>query len=761
MMSGAPTQSTKEQPPSQSDSLDADRRSQTVGTGATYFPEKTSGESQVAMVGGLSGHDSVADVVKMGQLHSKGSHMKVDASCRLQDIETPDSYFHISASYDSLLSSKGIHQDLEGQRHTNVSEIIQQSRDIISQQDYENKWPMIKQQTAVNRSSTLNIPTASDVGLLPHHTYSLSDDTKLHKNCQSKDVQVSQSSVDSYIVESNSPSSNMVDTYGSRSDSPCNDGSLKDMISYGSSRCINELLKGKGSDSAPLNLNDEISSSAVSLQQLSLGEDIKAAPLPEDRSNMQDIAAGCENSSFTELSCPLVSDPLKSNLEVTAMDDGSSILFGSLSGEELRFMSAAHPSTGNVWHQDLPEVLQPESSRQNINEFYSHGHDFNPLKSLSTFSSKNIQEPNFPPTLVIEPQDRDLTQDLQPIKLPSLEEILASITSDFDGLNSSFAEAPPSPSRHGDILCGVNSTTPMNEIANSGFFSGMSLPLGHAPPQNLSAHSLSSNLTAFPTGPQPYIHTRSAINQAYQDSSTYNDPSEGMTYNYQKIEGIPSFSSPLSNAKVFGYGHVGNPTNFAGSFVNNLPTTPNAAAAGYDDRLNVQHVQQNDGFSSRGHVAGLRALPLVPDNRYNLLSHGQLLSTPQEEGQSLVQYQHDQQRPTYYQHGQLYPTYPHQYGQPRSAYNQLYGQPRPAYHHQHGQLLPTYYQLYGQPYHPYHQHGQPRPTDHQQRPSHYPFQQQQQQQQSQGYGARGSTDIDNSQQSSNDPPNFNDDNFQG
>lgn len=117
-------------------------------------------------------------------------------------------------------------------------------------------------------------------------------------------------------------------------------------------------------------------------------------------------------------------------------------------------------------------------------------------------------------------------------------------------------------------------------------YSQPTLPLGE-----------SANMIGYPSMPRSQTYVPSALQQAYQGSSTYHDSVAGMNYNLSQYRNGATMSSlPLSNDNNSAYrSFVGNSNNIPGNFLHNMSTSPTRSAVGYNDLL---HYQYRDGNSS-------------------------------------------------------------------------------------------------------------------------------------------------------------------
>ncbi|XP_058009221.1 uncharacterized protein LOC110671390 isoform X3 [Hevea brasiliensis] len=559
----------------------------------------------------------MADIIKMGWSDVPGSYSAAETSYAFQDTDARGSlHCCLKALHNSSPSPAPleIHQDLQCPHPANVSKTLHQSGTILNQHDFDDELPVIEQQASVSRSSILNSSTTSSIGMLPNQSHLLDDGIKLSKNCQ-PEVQVSDRNVSCKIpavncVKFDSPSSGQEKINSVGGASLCNDGSLRQL---GRESC-SHLYFANGS----AHLNDEVSSTAASLQQLSLEKEAKLVLTSEDDcavvfpNDMRTLGADCSHLSFgtyntgvhAASSGPLASNPSKSNMkEASSVIDRNSGYFGeSLCSEQVGCLSDAHQLNANVKNHNLSVSSQLELMRQN-NHKVNNGHDYTSPESVPDSCFKNIQGPSSPWSVVINPHARNLPplhRELQASSTPVPVDLLASAVQsvrDSDWAYSSFPGTLSLTSKFIDIVSSaVSPTVPMAEICSGSFsipkshsstLPGVAFGAGHVLPQHLMAHPQSTlsleeliSLSGYSAVPQTYPCTPTALQRAYQDSSAnisvLHDPLAGMKYHLQQLEGVsPRSSLPLSSANISGYGGLGNPTNLCGRFLNDLSTTPN------------------------------------------------------------------------------------------------------------------------------------------------------------------------------------------
>lgn len=234
-----------------SGSSNDDNGRQNVGTGGAISSfEQRFGDSQAPSFRGSSVHVSMADIVKMGRPHAWDSYMTDETSNTLQDTNARDSLHCFLKVFNDSSSSPSleVHRDMQCPHPASVSKTLHQSDNITNQHNFDGEWPAIEQQADVSRSSVLSSSTTSSIGMLTNQCHLFDDGINLPKISQ-PEVQVSERNVACKILGSNcvefdSPSNGWGKSTSARGASHSNDGSLKDMISYDSHGCINELREG-------------------------------------------------------------------------------------------------------------------------------------------------------------------------------------------------------------------------------------------------------------------------------------------------------------------------------------------------------------------------------------------------------------------------------------------------------------------------------------------------------------------------------------
>ncbi|XP_052306515.1 uncharacterized protein LOC7480725 isoform X5 [Populus trichocarpa] len=656
-----------EQPSSNNDSCNPDdsRQTKATGTGDTILSSaQLSSGTQAAWSGGTTGHVSMADIVRMGRPRSKGSQNMMDTSCTPQDV---------------------------------VPETIHESGVAASSHD---EWPVFEQQTAADHQL---------------------------EEVQASDRDAANKNPGSYCAESAFSCRGQENVNTVVGDSHRGDCLLKDKT-YDSRSCMDDHCEGTGSGfhlrfpncAAPL--NDEVSSAAVNLQQLSLGKEEPALPPSEDNhavvfpDYMQAFAADWSHLSFGTYKsgaynavsgASIASTPVKTNLEETSAAANSSStlckeirnpehLDEYLRDEQLRSISNTHRFTAGVGINNMHVYSQQELMRQNIHEV-SHRHKYTEPSSVPDSNFKKTQERDCPLSVRIHPQARNLSSlhmELQARATTIPMDMFASSIQSSRGSDyaSSFLGTQSMPSRFDSTVSSTgNPAISQSEIPSRVAFS---LPMSYSPtlpsanivpqttlPQhpstNLHNQSIVSleelaNLTGYPAMPRNYARNPSAFQQAYQDSTVFHDSLSNMGYSHAQYKtGVSRSNLPLSDVNISGYGGLGIPANFPGAVLQ--AAAPTGSAGGYDifhsqyqERNNFTTRQQNDGSS--------RTMAALLDNGYLSLT-GQ--------SQPLSEYPQGQQQRSH-DHRSLLHTRNYQQGQQLS---QDYGAPfhhANAYHSQAG-----------------------------------------------------------------------------
>ncbi|KAH8515577.1 hypothetical protein H0E87_004150 [Populus deltoides] len=686
-----------EQPSSNNDSCNPDdsRQTKATGTGDTILSSaQLSSGTQAAWSGG-TGHLSMADIVRMGRPRSKGSQ-NMDTSCTPQDV---------------------------------VPETIHESGVAASSHD---EWPVFEQQTAAGGLYNFNVSNSSSTDIFSNQSYFYGDGTNSNEDHQLEEVQASDRDAanknpGSYCAESAFSCRGQENVNTVIGDSHRGDCLLKDKT-YDSRSCMDDHCEGTGSGfhlrfpncAAPL--NDEVSSAAVNLQQLSLGMEEPALPPSEDNhavvfpDYMQAFAADWSHLSFGTYKSgaynavsggSIASTPVKTNLEETSAAANSSSalckeirnpehLDEYLRDEQLRSISNTHQFTAGVGINNMHVYSQQELMRQNIHEV-SHRHKYSHPSSVPDSNFKKTQERDCPLSVRIHPQARNLSSLHMELQASAttipVDMFASSIQSSRDSdYASSFLGTQSMPSRFDSTVSSTgNPAISQSEIPSRVAFS---LPMSYSPtmpganivpqttlPQHLSTnlHNQSivsleelANLTGYPAIPRNYARNPSAFQQAYQDSTVFHDSLSNMGYSHAQYKaGVSRSNLPLSDVNISGYGGLGIPANFPGAVLQ--AAAPTVSAGGYDifhsqyqERNNFTTRQQNDGSS--------RTMAALLDNGYLSLT-GQ--------SQPLSGYPQGQQQRSQ-DHRSLLRTHNYQQGQQLS---QDYGAPfhhANAYHSQAG-----------------------------------------------------------------------------
>ncbi|KAK0589325.1 hypothetical protein LWI29_012662 [Acer saccharum] len=696
-----------EKPLPHSDSSNADNRRQSTGASDTITSSmQPSSGLQPSWSGVSKGHVSMADIVKMGTQLSKGLQMSSEVSYAPQyDASSNLPHYCIKSSQISTTPDSEMHQDLYSYHPSNVSEIIHESGMTAGQHGFDNKWPVYEHQTAASGSSLFDASGAIDADVYSNQSSLHSDRAYMSRNSQSQELQVSERDVDSQNLNSNyngSDSAASRQIFVNSSGGASNDDSLKETSSYVSHSHMHNHQEGiSNSSDLPFpsysaSFSDDVlsavSSAAANLQQLNIGRVEPAKPLTEDNSAvvlpiyLQAFAADCSHLSFGTYKSGVASAPIapissnssKSDLEVSAVVDGSSALHwnirnsGYQDDEQLGFMHDTHRAAADSRKYESQVPSQQEFMKQDIPET-THGDQYMATSSVPDSSNKSTQQSNSNLAYARDPNAMNLPLPNEMLSyaksIPSPSGLLASTVQSLRARDSSpFLAAQPIPLKYSAAMPSLNSPISMSEVLNSSAYSlhppasqalpGSNLAKGNVLPQHLSVHPYAqpemslrelANMTGYPSMPQSQSYVPSALPQPYPDSSAFHDSRAGMNYNLSQYRsGAAMNSMHLPKGSNAGYGSfVGSSTNLPGSFLHNLSTSHTGTGASYEDLLrsqikdgNVIPQQQNSGFYGRDFGNSTRTMSALPESAYyNLLGQN-----PQHAG-----YQQSQQASQHYE----------------------------------------------------------------------------------------------------------------
>ncbi|KAL9394713.1 hypothetical protein Peur_013998 [Populus x canadensis] len=425
--------------------------------------------TQAACSGVTAGHVSMANIVRMGRPYNKGSQITSVTSYTPQDVvdSVSSSQYCRKPSCDSSPSPPVMHQGLQCSHPSQVAETIHDSHVSAS---FHDEWPVFDQQTAA-------------------------DGTNLTEDCQLEEVQVSESDAAnknpvSNCAESAFPCRRQENVNSAVGDSCWGDGLLRD-TSYDSRRCMNDRWEGTGSGvqlpfpnvAAPL--NDEVSSAAADLQQLSLGKEEPAVPPSEDNHAVN-----------------------------------PELLVEYLQDEQLGSMSDTHRLTGGVGIHKLL-FSPPELMRESIHEV-PHGHEYTHPTSIPDSNFKKTQELGFPLGVRIHSKAKNLSSLHMILNLDILlkqasstsipKDLLASTIQSSrysEYAKSSFIGTQSMSSFGSTVSSASNPAISQSEVLSRSAFSlsvscSPTLPgVTLAPQPTLSQH-LSANLSSQPAVPDQF-----------------------------------------------------------------------------------------------------------------------------------------------------------------------------------------------------------------------------------------------------------------
>ncbi|KAL3522638.1 hypothetical protein ACH5RR_015472 [Cinchona calisaya] len=631
-------------PPSNSDADATEVKVPAVGMlDRISSPSQPSGY-QPAWVG-APGQVSMADIVKMGKLHSKAPNTP--------SMSNNVNHQHIQGSSSSAYNNLRFSED-------HVSKVSEDHLEPgVSPAEHvsiDDEWPSIEPPVHTSVPSVSKPPV----------------DPQLHPD--SSNLSFNSVNRHSGPDEVQAAEDGLVEVHDA------NAKKLQEDNSGSASLFENDLYSNRGSYQ-PQNLtfdhrgdeNGSISVSSVTanLQQLSIQKEDRALPLERDGpsvvipDHLQVQSADCSHLSFgsfgsgvsASFTGPLASVPVKANLEEAPTEaDGSSVGHSDTRNSEYYGdESLRNASDGNLFHgtgastenYDSSSASQPEplkvenleveranqyafpsstpgytfENSQQLNIGFSESQTSSQMPNLSTFSnvmppytnslSNTLLAANVPPV-----RESDL-----PYPFPASQSMAAKYgnsVSSIAGPSISMAEALKT--------VGFSSTQPMQQT-----ISGTSVATGPALPQQLAAHPYSQptlplgpfpNMISYPFLPQSYAYLPPAFQQAFAGNSTYLQSLAAVLPQYKNS--VPVSSLPQSAAVASGYGAFGSSTTIPGNFPMNPSPAPSGTNLSYDDVLSAQYkdsnhlisLQQSDNSGMWLHGPGSRTMSAVPASTY-------------------------------------------------------------------------------------------------------------------------------------------------
>ncbi|XP_059664778.1 uncharacterized protein LOC132311070 isoform X2 [Cornus florida] len=625
-------------PPALSDSVIAEDKGSSIGTvdGISLSSQPSSGQQPAWL--GVPGQVSMADIVKMGKPHGKGS-----------STPNPSHHGFNHHSHNDLHSSEG--HAFTGQH--------------VSPND---EWPLIEQPQAATMSSVLEPRADSELHANPSN---LSFDSINRPQSQADEVWAEE---DDATVEN--PIANHVGPASVSSRKMVEDNTR------GASIVNNDLYKNTGSYNSQSHVfkhqevedaGCSVSSVTSHVHQLSIQEEDQGAP-PEGNTpsliiphHLQVQSEDCSHLSFgsfgssigTGSSGPSASRPMQSNLEDESADvDASSIGHSDTKNHEYyRDEPLRTVSDGNLGQRtgasdgsyDLPSASQPDVLKQENTEV-ANGNQYTFSSSSNPgYTFENAQQLN---TAFPHSQTSSQMQNLAPFSsvmgytnsLPST--LLASTVQpvrESDLPYSPFPVAQSMPTKHGNTFSSITgSTISISEALRTANFSstqpppqtlpGTSVATGPALPQHLAVHPYSqptlplgpyTNIIGYPFLPQNYTYMPSAFQQAFAGNSTYHQSLAAVLPQYKNSVSVSSL--PQSAAIASGYGAFGTSTSVPGNFPMNAPAAPGGTTVSHDDVLSSHYKdnshlislqQQNENPAMWVHGPGSRTMSAVPASTY-------------------------------------------------------------------------------------------------------------------------------------------------
>ncbi|KAL7212568.1 hypothetical protein ACSBR2_015291 [Camellia fascicularis] len=604
---------------------------------------------------GVPGQVSMADIVKMGRPHSKGS------------ITTNPSQYANNHLHAEAPRSNASHNNLHSSEvYLSVSEINPEPG--VGTLSPNDEGPLIEQLPAAGVPSVLEPPVTSELYVDASH---LSSDKIQHSQFQKDDVRA----VEDIAIENINANQT-----GSASVSIMK---IEEDNSGGASLFNNDIYKNMGSYQPHTNsfelrevedVGVSVSSVTSTLQQLSVQED-RVEPAEEDNpsliipNHLQVQSADCSHLSFgsfgsgisAAFSGPFSSRPLKSNIEETSADaDADADADASLVGhsdatnpeyygnEPLRTASdgnLVHRTGANAGFYDSSSSSQPEVLKQENTEA-PHETQYMFPSSSANYNFDNGQQLN-----AAFPRTSSHTQNLPPFSSQAYTNsfpsslLAASVqpVRESELPYSPFLMTQSMPTKYGSTVSSISGSTISvpEALKTVGFSStqpsaqilpGSNVDTGPGLPQHLAVHPYSqpslqlgpfASMISYPYFPTSYTYLPSTFQQAFgSGNSTYHQ-------SLAAAAGLPQYknnnvsvdSLPQSAAIASGYGGFGSSTSIPGNFP---PAAPGPTTIGYDDILSSQYkdsnhsisLQQNENSAMWVHGLGSRTMSAVPASTY-------------------------------------------------------------------------------------------------------------------------------------------------
>uniref|UniRef100_A0A2N9EJG6 GBF-interacting protein 1 N-terminal domain-containing protein n=1 Tax=Fagus sylvatica TaxID=28930 RepID=A0A2N9EJG6_FAGSY len=655
---------------------------------------------QSAWLGG-PGHVSMADIVKMGKPHGKGSTVP---NPPIQSVNHQNVLATSSASTHHNLHSLQDHASMVSDMNNDPGV---SSRQYLSPND---EWPAIEQPATSSLPSVVEAPSDSD----PYADLSNIplDRVNRHTKFQLDEVQVVEDlpieMLNANHVGPASVSNRNGQEENSEGASVLDNSFYEDVNSYQPHKPVLEHNEA----------DDSISSVAANLQQLDLQKQDRAAPLEEHNppviipNHLQLHTPDCLNLSFGSFgsgtggafsgSGSFATRPLKSDLEDTSTAaDVSSI--GHSDSRNPEYYGDEHLDTtsdGNLVHRtgggtvnyDSPSVSQPEALKQETPEV-AQGNQYAYPSSAPDFTYENTQQFN---TAFTHPQTSTQMQSLASLSsvmgytnsLPST--LLASSVQNAreDLAYSPFPMTQSMPTKYSNVASSISGPTmSMPEALRAGSISTpqptpQNLPgAGPALPQHLAVHPYSqpnlplghfANMISYPFLPQSYTYMPSAFQQGFAGNSTYHQSLAAMLPQYKNSVSVSSL--PQSAGVASGYAFGSSTSIPGGNFPLNQPAAPTGTTVGYDDVLSSQYKdsnhlislqQQNENSGMWLHGPGSRTVSALPSTYYSFQGQNQQPSGYRQ-GQQPSQHFGNVGYPNFY-HSQTGLSMEHQQQNPRDA----------------------------------------------------------------------------------------------
>ncbi|KAL9236887.1 hypothetical protein vseg_011502 [Gypsophila vaccaria] len=636
---------------------------------------------------GMSGHVSMADIVKKGRPHGKAPQHHINDQHAMPPLPA-------AAPHDSRVSQHYA---------SKVSEVNQESGFAGHQNATPNdEWTLEEEPTAASASSFIEQPVDSE-------PYSDAyDTTKQHFRSQVDDVAYDEdntfdnehSNFAGSVPESNQNSleNNPATGSGFDNDMYQNIGSYQTHHHETEDPNVSVSSMTNNFESLSFPKDDEEEEAQSEEEDAQSEDDGPAVKIPE---HLQVQTTGLSHLSFgsfgTGMSAPFSGTfdprPAHSNEEQlqeavaatdapsvghsearnseyyddehlrTRSDENNAHRMGAASGN---FEAPTAPQT-DMLQQEAPEVAQPNQysfPSSTANYAFDNSQQLNSSFAHQQASSQMMQ--GLPSLAGVMPYSNSLPSTLLASNMQQLREAELAAYSQFPTSQSMAAKYGNSVSSlsgptasMAEALRTSNLAAQPTQTVPGGNVSGPTGLPQHMPMHPYSQHSVplgALNMMGYPFLPQTYTYLPSAFQQAFATGNS--------AYPQSLAAGFPQFKNsvsvnnlPQSGAVPSGYGGFGNSNNNVPSdFPLNPPSAPPGTSMNYEDVL-TSHYKDASHLLSLQQGAGSRTMSGVPGNTYySFQGQNQQQQQPAPAG-----FRQSQQQPPSQHYGPLsgYPNYYH------------------------------------------------------------------------------------------------------